>query len=465
MTGQDDAADTGGAARKFQVPEGVSRRVADEVDYVIRQFRAHGIAVGVVYADGGIGYLYAENQILVPDEYLREVVTLLWRDRDANPPAAEVADRIAADRVERVIAGLVLLRLDGSGYSVPEALDLVDERLGEGIATPDHVFTVAGETSICPATEPVPGYDGIEPTPPVCRTDAGAGVRIYAADTGLLTNAAAGHPWLAGVNGEEDPNTPPAPTSSTPLPPIKPYSGHGTFVAGVLRCVAPAAQLHVDEVFSIAGSHLESHGIRRMVHRGLRNGVDIIHLTIAATTRKDLPPIGFAKWLELVARYKGVVCVVAAGNSGSARPTWPAAFPQVVSVGALTADGGSRADFSNHGGWVDVYAPGWDIVNAYATGVYTCYAAPYAGQERTFYGMARWSGTSFATPIVTGLIAARMYRTGESGLEAAAALLAQARAQAIPGVGAILLPTCQTAPAPAGCGCGDGRCGCGCGCQ
>jgi hypothetical protein len=41
---------------------------------------------------------------------------------------------------------------------------------------------------------------------------------------------------------------------------------------------------------------------------------------------------------------------------------------------------------------------------------------------------------------VTGLIAARMARRGESARDAAAALMAKARAQAIPGVGPVLFP-------------------------
>jgi subtilisin family serine protease len=112
----------------------------------------------------------------------------------------------------------------------------------------------------------------------------------------------------------------------------------------------------------------------------------------------------------------------------------------VISVGALGGDWRGRANFSNFGSWVDVYAPGRDLINAYATGTYTCHVDPYTDDVRKFYGMAKWSGTSFSTPIVTGLIASRMSRTGEGARQAAAALLAEARAQAIPGVGPVLLP-------------------------
>jgi subtilisin family serine protease len=205
--------------------------------------------------------------------------------------------------------------------------------------------------------------------------------------------------------------------------------------------MAPAADVIVTNVLDIAGSQLESNWIPRL-EAALSLGVDIFHLSVAAHSRNDLPLITFREWLRHLREYSGAVCVVAAGNDGSRRPTWPGACSEVITVGALGKDWRGRASFSNFGSWVDVYAPGRDLVNAYATGRYKCFFDPYTGRDRDFYGMAEWSGTSFSTPVVTGLIAARMSRMGETAREAAAALLDQARDQAIPGVGPVLLPCC-----------------------
>jgi len=268
------------------------------------------------------------------------------------------------------------------------------------------------------------------------------------ADTGLLRDAAT-HAWLEyGVrmgNSAED-SDPLQPLQGNP-PAIPPYTGHGTFVAGVTRCMAPDADIIVTNAFAIAGSQLEADLVPRL-EAALSLGADIFHLTIACLSRKDFPLIAFEEWLRHLHQHTGAICVAAAGNSGLSRKTWPGAFPGVIAVGALGGDWRGRASFSNFGPWVDVYAPGRDLINAFATGTYECQIFPYAGQHRNFYGMAKWSGTSFSTPIVTGLIAARMSRTGENARQAAAALLAEARSRAIPGVGPILLPCCDYGPAP-----------------
>ncbi len=411
---------------------GLERRVVDEIQYVIDTFHpspGERTGIGVARGENRVDHLYAAGQILVRDEYLGQVLEIL-----ELPAEGELRD---AGRLQRVITGVVLLTLDEAQPAVLDALDVIDQRLGRGIATPDHLLTVSPQGPICPATEPQEVYYDIEPYPSVSQGNGGAGVLIYMDDTGLLKDAASDHPWLAGVQGDLDP-LPPVDSSGTQT--IPPYTGHGTFVAGVARCMAPAADIIVSDAFSTAGSELESNWIPRL-EAALSLGVDIFHLTIAAHSRHDFPLIAFREWLKHLREHGGAVCVVAAGNNGSRRPSWPAAFSDVIAVGALGGDWRGRATFSNFGPWVDVYAPGRDLINAYASGTYTCHVDPYTKKVRNFYGMAKWSGTSFSTPIVTGLIASRISSTGETPRQAAAAVLAEARDQAIPGVGPVLWPS------------------------
>jgi subtilisin family serine protease len=337
-------------------------------------------------------------------------------------------------------------------------LERIGEELGPGIATLNHVVTTAPNPSGCPATEPQEVYDD-KPYPSACPGQGGHGVRIYVADTGVVQGTVTSCPWLDGVTGDADPSVNANGT-------ILPYGGHGTFVAGVIRCLAPGAEIVVRNVFDIAGSALEADFVPKL-YEGFAFGADIFHVTVASPTKDNLPLMAFEAWMADLRLCKGLVCVVPAGNDDSRLPHWPAAFPGLISVGALGSDWRSRAYFSNYGGWVDVYSPGQNLVNAFATGTFECQIFPFANETRTFSGLAQWSGTSFSTPIVTGLIAARMTRCGESAQEAAAALLAEARAQAVPGVGPVLLPGCGDDEPCRRCRDESGHCGwhggCGCG--
>src|SRR5205807_1437410 len=85
------------------------------------------------------------------------------------------------------------------------------------------------------------------------------------------------------------------------------------------------------------------------------------------------------------ANSRGAVVVAAAGNgatSGNA-PIYPAAYPEAVAVAAVD-DHLQRASFSQYGSYVDLAAPGVDILSdwnssdssyAYASG--TSMAAPF----------------------------------------------------------------------------------------
>jgi subtilisin family serine protease len=221
--------------------------------------------------------------------------------------------------------------------------------------------------------------------------------------------------------------------------------------------MAPRAGVRVARIFERAGALFESEVVEKL-YDVLNWAPDVISLSAGTHTWRDRGLLSFRVFVDGPLRERPqTVLVACAGNDGLDWKFSPAKMNGVLSVGALAADGEQRAWFTNHGSWVKVYAPGEKLVHAYANGRYRYVETPGRSPHQ-FNGMASWSGTSFSTPVVAGLIAARMSGTGETASEAAASLLALARAQALPGVGPVLRPgqACLTRCEPS-CPCTGGH--------
>ena len=127
------------------------------------------------------------------------------------------------------------------GETVGDVLDLLEDGgLRPGIASPDHWVHVSpggGGGNACPAVEPE--ETGLtEPWPPIAPQAKGSEVSVVVVDTGWHPPAATDPrtPWLKGVQGDDELNG----------PDLRPYAGHGTFIAGGVRRTPPETKVYVE---------------------------------------------------------------------------------------------------------------------------------------------------------------------------------------------------------------------------
>jgi type VII secretion-associated serine protease mycosin len=233
------------------------------------------------------------------------------------------------------------------------------------------------------------GFQGYLPTvrmPQAWDLSKSAGAQTVAVlDTGID----AGHPDLAGrtVAGYNavNPATPPVDDNF-----------HGTFVSGVIAAntnntegiagVAWSAKIMPVKVLDEFGGGTDEDIIEGL-NWAVSHGARVVNMSFGGTMESLVLRDAVANAVA-----KGVVVVAAAGNTGDDAPQYPAAYPDVLSVGA-TNDNAVVTGFSSRGDWLDLAAPGYDIVST----------VPSDFDPDFPYGIA--SGTSFSAPIVAGVAA------------------------------------------------------------
>lgn len=264
-----------------------------------------------------------------------------------------------------------------------------------------------------PAQTTVRFDDGSVVGPDIAQGPRAATAAVAA---GISTNGG-----IAGDTAEVDPLLGTLPT----------HTGHGTFIAGLLRQACPAADIVALTVMDETGFVPEHQLIRaldvlRTRQREKPGWADAIVLSLGyyAETGDDVRYTSGLKEILLDLGRLGVVVFAAAGNDATPRPSYPAAFavdpafddPEVlpvVSVAALNPDG-TVAPFSNDGPWVTAEALGVNLVSAApvlpdgGAGPLSSARGP-AGRLRSTFdpddyrsGYAVWSGTSFAAPVLAG---------------------------------------------------------------
>ena len=142
---------------------------------------------------------------------------------------------------------------------------------------------------------------------------------------------------------------------------------HGTHIAsliasqGELAGAASGVGVMPLKVLDASNQGSEVDLIDAIIH-AVDNGADVINMSLAFSEGYS-PSLAMREALQY-AEDAGVVMVAAAGNDGEQVAVYPAAAPQVISVGATVRDRHDDLDpasYSNYGPSIDVMAPGGDL--------------------------------------------------------------------------------------------------------
>lgn len=187
--------------------------------------------------------------------------------------------------------------------------------------------------------------------------------------------------------------------------------GHGTFVSGIIAAnannekgitgVAGDANVSILPVKVMNKSGVgDAFNIASGIDYAVAQGVDVINLSLSGEYSETVDTA------VQRATEKGIVVVAASGNGGgNADASYPAALPNVLSVGAI-APKDQVYERSNYGSTLDIVAPGVSVLSTsllgdlgadagrYSTGSGTSYAAPHVAAVAALYKLKHPEATA-----------------------------------------------------------------------
>jgi subtilisin family serine protease len=299
----------------------------------------------------------------------------------ANPP--KDFDIAAASEGFRVLEKFRLAALSfevwrlrvPSGVTVPEAVARLRGRFPGLLLDANHRYKPSqGPDPAASQARAAIGWSGID-------ARCGLGVKIGMVDTPVDIS----HPALAGQKVTYRSFIRP---QRTPAP-----ADHGTAIAAMLvgkpdrqglGGLLPGAELLAANIFTFNDAGSEAADVVAMLKAldwlaGER--VHAVNLSMAGTDNRIL------HYAVSQAAAKAMILIAAVGNWGTAdKPAYPAAYPESIGTTAVDANG-NIYQYANRGGYVAFAAPGVEIWTA----------VPGGGKFQ--------SGTSFAAPYLTSVIA------------------------------------------------------------
>ncbi len=208
----------------------------------------------------------------------------------------------------------------------------------------------------------------------------GRGVKVAVLDSGVEV----GHPMLHGLELTDDVVITEADLSIATTPGQgRDVFGHGTAIAGILRQLAPQAQVGS---FRVLGDQLRSR--TRLICEGaklaLERGYHILNCSFGCGREDQV--LLYKNWID-AAYVQGRHIVAASNNQDFLKREWPGHFPTVVTVSFATC---AQADalLWRPGHLVEFAARGLDVEVAWLGG-----------------GLKKVTGSSFAAPAVAALLA------------------------------------------------------------